>query len=80
MPLVNGCVSDALLNAAVQVVSRHCRKISCSDVKRVTLASLGCKLKQNANEGCNSCASLVCFITAACCSCKSFKLQVLSYR
>jgi len=26
-PLVNGYVSDVLLNAAVQVVSRHCRKI-----------------------------------------------------
>jgi len=39
------------------------------------------QLKQNANEGCNSCASLawlvLCFIAAACCSCNNFKCQVL---
>ena len=31
------------------------------------------KLKQNANQGYDSCASLVCFIAAACCSCNNFK-------
>ena len=40
-------------------------------------AAIGCKLKQNANEGCNSCASLaglvLCFVAAACCSCNNFK-------
>jgi len=33
---------------------------------------IGYKVKQNAND-CNSCASLVCFIAAACCSCNNFK-------
>jgi len=29
-----------------------------SKIKRARYAVIGCKLKQNANEGCNSCASL----------------------
>ena len=41
-------------------------------------AVIGCQLKQNANEGCNSCASLACSIAAAC-SCINFKFYCLFY-
>jgi len=46
-------------------------------------AAIGCKRKQNANEGCNSCVSLVwlvlCSIAAACCSCNNFKFYCIFY-
>jgi len=38
----------------------------CSQWRRTVYATIGCKLKQNANEDCNSCASLaglvLCFV------------------
>ena len=46
-------------------------------------AVIRCNLQQNANEGCNSCASLaglvLSFIAAACCSCNNFKFYCKLY-
>jgi len=50
--------------------------LSCK-LQPVWYAVIGYNLQQNANEGCNSCASVaglvLRFIAAACCSCNNFK-------
>ena len=47
------------------------------------IAAASCKLQQNANDGCNSCASLaglvVCYIVVVTSSLVSFKFYVLSF-
>jgi len=48
-----------LLKGAITSKIKHAIKLKTSPVRLVTrCAVIGCKLKQNANEGCNSCASL----------------------
>ena len=54
-------IEDATLTATKGAITskiKHVIKLKTSAARLAQCAVIGCKLKQNANEGCNSCASL----------------------
>jgi len=60
------CAVEHGLKGAIRSKIKHAIKHKTSPARTGRYAVIGCKLKQNANEGCNSCASLaglvLCFI------------------